>query len=72
MPRKPARWKLAADLNEALAAIQTMTGLLPESVATSRIQGRADVAALLEEGLLDNLRAAVDTARELLEDLDGM
>jgi len=72
MPRKPARSKIAADLNEALAAIQGVAGRLPESVATSRIQGRADVEALLDEGLLEDLRVAVDTARELLADIDGL
>lgn len=71
MTRKPTRSSKTRDMNEALDAIQRLAGKLPDSIAGSRIQGTADIAALLDEGLLDQLQAAINTAREIAEDLDA-
>lgn len=72
MHRQMKRTKLAKDLNHALRIIQSIAGRLPESVATSPIQGQRDVSALLEEATLEHLLAAVTTAYEIAEDLDGL
>lgn len=71
MSRTPTRSRKTRQMNEALDAIQRLAALLPESIAGSRIQGTADIAALLDDGTLDKLQAAITTAREIAEDLDA-